>query len=387
MVSKKAFVLTLSSLITTASLFVSCKKSAQDPEKSLNSTSLAVKSPTVSTQADSILKVGYAVEQSLPKGYVKDGSVDYTTYIQQAINKNNVLVFPAFAIQINDKGLVIGSNKKILFENGSTLILKPSSKSNYNILCIYQASNVTLINPVVQGDRNKHTGSGSWGMGISIYSGKNITVTSPKVTNCWGDGIYVGRADGDVPASNVVISNSYCDNNRRNGISVTSVNGLVLSSPYCGHSNGTLPQDGIDIEPNDNGDEVNNIFIANPKTESNAGEGIQVCLSAMQGSVAKQANINISNHTDLYSPISMLISCYNQSGGSTNISGKINISNPDWVKSPEPLRATWVKEPKIALTITKPVITNTSNTVLSTNDIKLLLAKAVYKLTNFTLSF
>ena len=107
----------------------------------------------------------------------------------------------------------------------------------------------------------------------------------------------------------------------------------------------------------------------------------------MQGSTAKQANINISNHTDYNSPIAMLVSCYSKSGSSTNISATIAISNPKWIGSPEPLRATWVRERNVALTISKPSITNTSNTVLTAAQIKTLLSKAVDKTTKFALTF
>jgi hypothetical protein len=42
----------------------------------------------------SVPAVGYNIENSLPKGYVKDGSKDYTSYIQDAVKKYDVVNFP-----------------------------------------------------------------------------------------------------------------------------------------------------------------------------------------------------------------------------------------------------------------------------------------------------
>src|SRR5690606_33584071 len=149
----------------------------------------------------------YYVENALPAGYVKDGTVDYTCYLQSEIKKYSVIVFPAFAIQVNDKGLLIRSNRKIYFTEGSELRLKPTSKSKYDVIKIDRVSNVTLIGPKIIGDRNKHIGtSGEWGNGIGIYSSSNIYMENPRVYDCWGDGIYIGRRDNSVSKDVTIVS-------------------------------------------------------------------------------------------------------------------------------------------------------------------------------------
>jgi len=82
----------------------------------------------------------------LPAGYVKDGSRDYTSYLQAAINKYSNLVFPAFPIMVNANGLTIPSNKTITFLTGSTIVFKPTLLATYNILKISGSTNVTLYN-------------------------------------------------------------------------------------------------------------------------------------------------------------------------------------------------------------------------------------------------
>src|SRR5690606_19325967 len=40
------------------------------------------------------------IENFLPKNYVKDGTVDYTNYLQKVLNENKNVVFPNFPIRI-----------------------------------------------------------------------------------------------------------------------------------------------------------------------------------------------------------------------------------------------------------------------------------------------
>src|ERR1700740_1030002 len=61
----------------------------------------------------------YNVQNALPSGYVTDGSVDYTSFIQNAVSQHSSVVFPGFPIMVNDAGINIGSNKTLTFLNGS----------------------------------------------------------------------------------------------------------------------------------------------------------------------------------------------------------------------------------------------------------------------------
>src|SRR5690606_17673996 len=119
-----------------------------------------------------------------------------------------------------------------------------------------------------------------------------------KVTKCWGDGIYIsGNTDKGVPR-NITIVNAYLKDNRRNGISVISINGLKLENLYSGFNIGTAPMCGIDVEPNSSKDEIRNIVINNAKTEFNGGTGISVGLNKLYGNKDKYVSIHINNPVD-----------------------------------------------------------------------------------------
>ncbi len=243
----------------------------------------------------------YDITYSLPKNHVKDGSVDYTTYLQRALNLHKRVIFPNFPVLVNERGLTLSSNSVVIFQEKSKIILAANDKPNYQVLRIFNVENLKVFYPVIEGDRFKHKSKlGEWGMGISIAGSKNIEIINPKVSNCWGDGIYIGRISSAVNYD-IRIYYAQLDNNRRNGVSLICVNGLILESPLISNTNGTLPMTGIDIEPNSNKDEIDNIRIINPVTFNNASNGMSFVISALVQDNSKKIDVEIVNHADFYS--------------------------------------------------------------------------------------
>lgn len=234
----------------------------------------------------------------LPRGYSKNGSVDYTKYLQKAIDENNHVLMPNFPVLINDDGLELNNNSEILFSNKSELRLKPSDKGNYQVLRVHSKNNVHIYFPKITGDRYNHlNSSGEWGMGISIRSSSNVYVLNAAIKNCWGDGIYVG-SDGSKKASqNIRIEHGNIDNNRRNGISIINVDSLVISNVVISNTNGTNPQVAIDFEPNNNKEVLKNIYLDNIYTFNNFNQGIFYCFNMLNGS-KERVDITLVNHID-----------------------------------------------------------------------------------------
>lgn len=344
----------------------SCKKdSVVTP---VNDDSISIKKDLLAA-TDVVSAQGYNIENSLPRGYVKNGSVDYTSYVQAAITKYSSVTFPAFPILVNDKGLKIGSNKTLTFLSGSEIRLKRSSKARYNIFNIDRVSNVKLINPVIRGDRDTHIGtSGEHGMGIGVYSSSNIVITNAKIYDCWGDGIYLGRA-GSTGAVNyrITITNAYLRNNRRDGISIIAVNGLKLIDTYAGYTNGTRPSCGINFEPNSPADEIKDVTVTNPVTEYNDGSGIQIGINKLLQAGSKQVSISISNHQDIGSKkYAFDYACYRTAGMTGRLLGTINVTNPIWKKSVVRPFNMWSTESNaVKVTISSPSIMNVAGTYLT----------------------
>lgn len=313
-------------------------------------------------------QAGYDVIKSLPSGFVKDGSVDYTLYLQEALNLHDNLVFPAFPILVNDNGLVIGSNKTISFLPGAKIILRPSSKKKYNIIKIDKATNVTINNAVIEGDRQTHLGTeGESGMGIGIYSSNNITINNPTVSYCWGDGIYLGSAAGAVAVNNnVKIYNARLLHNRRNGMSIITANQLLLSAPYAAYSDGVAPMCGIDFEPNSPDNELKNITVLNAVTESNMGPGISVGLRNLYGGGNANVDIQFVSPRDNGSAVGLKATAtLTRRLGSEIINGNINVVNPIWAKNSGSATFFNLPDENIKLLIKRPSIIDINGRALS----------------------
>ena len=276
---------------------------------------------------------GILLINNLPLGYVKNGSVDYTYYIQQAIDNHQILIFPNFPLLVNDNGLNIPSNRTLIFEEGSVILLRPTDKTFYNIFNIENVSNVILHNPKIIGDRDYHLGEkGEAGCGIGIRGSNNITVNNGKISNCWGDGIYIGQYKKKYGSKNIVIKNTILDRNRRDGISIISVDNLLMENLTASNSNGAEPMAGINFEPNNSDCVMSKIRVLNPITKNNAMFGIQIGIRRMLGNGSRVADIFIQNHVDKGSAKSafkvVCVSRFEPSVGT--MSANIKVLNPIW---------------------------------------------------------
>lgn len=244
------------------------------------------------------------IEKVLPSNFVKDGSVDYTEIIQNAIAKNRTVIFPNFPILINEKGLTLRSNSVVYFPENAKIILKTNNFGQYEILRIHDVDNVKVYFPNIVGDRYSHTGTtGEWGMGISIRGTKNVLIYGAKVEKCWGDGIYLGISPvtNSVINYNVLIKKSIVDDNRRNGMSIISAQNSIFENFIASNTFGTAPNAGIDIEPDANTDIIKNLTFNNILAFNNDVHGFLFVLSNLYGKNQNIGEINLTNFTSNYS--------------------------------------------------------------------------------------
>lgn len=323
---------------------------------------------------------GYNIVDNLPEGYVKDASVDYTSYLQEALDLHDNLVFPGFPILVNDNGLKIGSNKTLTFLNGSELRLKPSSKKSYEVISIRDASNVKISNVSIKGDRYSHLGTeGEWGMGIAIRGSKDIKILNARIVDCWGDGIYIGQTQTNKTSHNIRISDAYLAKNRRDGISIISVDELLLTNVYAGKQDGTLPMCGINFEPNNSDCEIKNVIVSNPRTELNGGSGIQIGIKNLLGGRDKKIDIQVLGHSDVGSgKFAVKISCNRKEGNTQgSVSGLVDFQSPSWYNtfSGKPLLFV-TDQQNLKVKISSANIKNARGYTYSAEEIKNLLTRS-----------
>lgn len=236
----------------------------------------------------------------LPNGYVENGSVDYTIYLQRGINENQNVLMPNFPVMINDSGLSLKSNMTMVFQPKSQLNLKATEKGSYSIINLRNVSNIKIINPRIVGDRETHRGNkGEWGMGIDIRGAQNISLYNVNIRNCWGDGLYIGHSK--IPSKNISIHGGVIDNNRRNGVSVISVNGLNINKLLVSNSIGVDPGTGVDFEPNSHVNEIDNVFVKDLVTYNNMKNGVLIHLNKLVGKNEKNVMVQFENYKDFNS--------------------------------------------------------------------------------------
>lgn len=158
----------------------------------------------------------------------------------------------------NIPAVSIKSNTDVIL-NG-TIKLKSNGLNQYYIVNL-SGANINLSGSgQIIGDKFSHTGTtGEWGMGVNVSAGENIVISDITIKECWGDCIYVGNS-----SKNVTIQNCTLIDGRRQGISVSSANGVAIKNCNISNVNGTAPQYAIDIEPNI-GDTIDNVLIDNVK--------------------------------------------------------------------------------------------------------------------------
>jgi hypothetical protein len=112
----------------------------------------------------------------------------------------------------------------------------------------------------------------------------NFTVRNLSLFESGGDGILVtDDSDGNssLGTNRSYSSNAYIDNvdsafNRRQGISVTSVDGLSVNNSIFRNTSGTDPEAGVDIEPYQDTDRLKNILFNACQFNSNTGSNIKI---------------------------------------------------------------------------------------------------------------
>lgn len=158
-----------------------------------------------------------------------------------------------------DVCLTIPSNSTLIIQG--SIRLRPNAFPRCDIVRAKGNDIIISGNGSIIGDKHTHLGTdGEWGMGIRFHGATNSSVRGFTIKDCWGDCIYVGGN-----SKNVTIENCWLDHGRRQGISVTKADDVVIRNCKISNVSGTKPEYAIDLEPNAN-DTVNHITIENVET-------------------------------------------------------------------------------------------------------------------------
>ncbi len=299
----------------------------------------------------------YKIEEFLPKGYVKNASVDYTSYIQNCLDNNKKIILPDFPVLIT--GIYPPSNSIIYFQKNSKLVLEPTSKETYHIIGLHGVENVKIYNANLYGDRDQHKGTkGEWGFGIDIRKSSNIIIENSHIENTWGDGINITESSiglvinkkSNINTNNISINNIYINNVRRNGISITGGTNVSVTNANINNVYGTMPQSGIDIEGYGNST-LKNILLNNINI-NNAHIGIDFHLAAFsKKDNEKSVDVTINKLKVYNSNYGVYIAGFKDQKNSWKITGSFSLSNFETNNVTKPFGKvkTFNKYPKVTI--------------------------------------
>ena len=120
-------------------------------------------------------------------------------------------------------------------------------------------------------DRSRYAFS-EWRMGIALVGCSHVTVKGLSVESSGGDGVYVNSV------KNAILEDLVCRDHNRQGISVISVDGLVVRRCRFETTSGAAPMAGLDIEPNNERQCCRDVVFEHCSFSGNASSGVIFCL-------------------------------------------------------------------------------------------------------------
>ncbi len=205
-----------------------------------------------------------------------DGLADDTAALQKAVDAlagtGGTVRIPAGTYRVDALvSLQLRNRMTLALDSGAVLAAISNSADNYTILRISGVSDVNVVGGTLLGERAAHLGTtGEQGVGLRITGqAQRIAIAGVTAKECWGDGFMIADA------SSVSLCSITADHNRRQGLSITGGSGIIVKHATFTRSQGTIPEDGLDIEPN-SGQTVDNVLVTGCLFADNAGDGIEV---------------------------------------------------------------------------------------------------------------
>ena len=193
----------------------------------------------------------------------------------------------------------VGSDVELVFEEGVEVVaVKGAFRDTWaSLFDVIDATNVVFrgegkgaelrmlkedyVKPPYLPSEHRH--------GINLLSTARVTIENLRIVGSGGDGIYLGEScatgvakEGvrgvNGPCVDTVIRNCTCDRHHRQGISVISAENLLIEDCVLSNTAGTMPQSGIDFEPNFEQNRLVNCVMRNCLSVNNAGCGYEFYL-------------------------------------------------------------------------------------------------------------
>ncbi|MCK5863332.1 MAG: right-handed parallel beta-helix repeat-containing protein [Candidatus Hydrogenedentes bacterium] len=254
---------------------------------------------------------------------------DATDCLQNAIDsKAAKLIVPYMGSPWIIRPVTLRSNLEIYFEPGVKIHAKKEAFKGKgdSLFSAVNCEHIILTGYGAQLRMNKADYQSSdyekaeWRMCLDFMGCSHIRIEGLALENSGGDGIYLGATEKQPWCAAVTIRDVLCRNHHRQGISVISAVDLLIENCAFTGTQGTAPEAGIDLEPNNANEKMTNVIVRNCTMANNDGAGILVYLKHMRKTTE---------------PVSILFeNCHIRSGRDQGIAvGAIGDDGPDgWIE-------------------------------------------------------
>lgn len=232
------------------------------------------------------------------KGARGDGERDDTFAIQTAIDSlpdaGGTVRIPSGIYMIDaSRSVNLRSNVRLEMAADAQLTALPNGRKRYHVVKVWRANDVQIVGGRIVGDRDNHQGSeGEWGYGINISASNRVTVDGTHLSDCWGDGMWIGALGKGAAlelSTDITVRNIVSSNNRRQGLSIGPCRHVRILDSIFSNTHGTKPESGIDLEPQGQG-LTRDVLIQGCTITGNNGCGVEVHLN-VSGLVIRQCTI------------------------------------------------------------------------------------------------
>jgi hypothetical protein len=272
-----------------------------DSDQGQDSAATTVYTPAGTGAVDTTVQAGLRAVCIFPenKGAAGDGATNDTAAIQLALTDAAALGVPmVFMGKTYRSGpFTVPSNSVIYLHPLTNIKAISGLVDGQRLVNITSVSNVTIHgnNGKCQMLKADYT-SGEQRHGVFITSSNTVSIYDLNSVDTGGDGFYVGAVFGTgVSSKNINLYNCNADNNRRQGMSITSAVDMWVWGGKYSNTIGTAPAAGIDVEP-DNGETIQNVNLINVKTSGNSGSGIIVVPKGVGSTSGNYFSLNIVGH-------------------------------------------------------------------------------------------
>jgi hypothetical protein len=253
-----------------------------------------IRDAEAAANADSFVFTTAQTIEGTSAGLIGDGRTDNTQAFRTLLAGGDRTIHIAAGDYVTDK---LSIDSKTILRLDAGVIIRDAGRLGPAEPMLRITTNDVRIEGLgakLIADRTLYT-TGEWRHGVYIFGAQRVVISGLESSDQGGDGFYIGGPSGN-PSVDVILKGCSADNNRRQGLSITSARRVTVVDSDFDDTQGTAPEFGVDLEPNDAVDVIDRVVFVRPHTASNAGGDFRLDFHALDAT-SETVSVAIIDHT------------------------------------------------------------------------------------------